>query len=113
MIALPAIEAEEPVLHMAIAAVPHGKGEGEVLVQVAEAEDAVLAPAEGPRSSLVVGEVAPGVSVIGIVLADGAPGPLGEVGTPEVPGPGLLRSEAVVTAVSHAFLLTGHPPILP
>ena len=113
MIALPAIEAEESVLHVTIAAVPHGEGEGEVLVQVAEAEDAVLAPAEGPRSSLVVGEIAPGVAVIGIVLADGAPGSFSEIGTPEVPGPGLLRSKAVVTAVSHASLLTGHPPILP
>ena len=113
VIALPAVEAEEAILQVAVAAIPHREGEGEVLVQVAEAEDAVLAPAEGPRPGLVVGQVAPRIPIVGVVLADGPPGPLRQVRAPEVPGPGLLRSESVVTAVSHAVALSSHPPILP
>ncbi len=120
VVALPAVEAEEPVLDVTIAAVPHGQGEREVLVQVAQAEDAVLTPTEGARSGGVVRDVAPGVPIRGVVLTDRPPGSLGEIRPPEVPRTRLVRTEAVVAALGHPGGFAGdgiltliHPPILP
>ena len=52
---------------------------------IAEAEQAVLAPAIGAAAGLIVGKVIPGIAVGAIVLADGPPVPLGEVGAPVLP----------------------------
>ena len=56
-----------------------------MLLFVAEAGDAVLAPAVGAAAGVVVGEVLPGVAAGGVVLADGAPLAVAEVGAPAAP----------------------------
>src|SRR5262249_33693080 len=63
VVAFGAAEAEEAFLEDGVAFVPQGEGEDEELVAVAEAGEAVLAPAVGAGAGVVVGEVVPGVAV--------------------------------------------------
>ena len=85
VIALRRRQAEEAFLEDRVLAVPEGGGEAEELIAVADAGDAVLAPAVGLAAGEVVGEVAPGVAVGGIVLADGRPCAVADVGPPPPP----------------------------
>ena len=54
MVAFERSEAEEPLLENRVAAVPECGGEAEELIAVADAGDAVLAPAVGLAASQVV-----------------------------------------------------------
>ena len=60
-------------------------GEAESALAVGDAKQAVLAPAIGAAACLIVRKVAPAVAVRGIVLANGAPLPFGEIGSPAFP----------------------------
>ena len=95
VVALRVGEAEQALLEDRVALVPQAQGQTEPLLVVGDAEQAVLVPAVGPPAGIVVGERAPRVAVGRVVLADGAPRPLGEVGAPAPPGlPGTRRDEA-------------------
>jgi hypothetical protein len=85
VIALVVGQAEEALLEDRVAAVPEGQSEAEVLEAVAEAGQAVLVPAVGAAAGVVVREGGPGVAVGAVVLADGAPGAFGDVGSPVSP----------------------------
>jgi hypothetical protein len=85
VVALGAGDAEQALLEDAVATVPQGEGEAEELLVVGDAEEAVLVPAEDAAACVLVREVGPGVAVLGVVLADGGPGALAEVGAEEVP----------------------------
>ena len=85
VVALVRRQAEEPFLEDRVAAVPEGGGEDEELVAVADAGDAVLAPAIGLAAGQVVRQVVPGVAVGAVVLADGGPGALADVRPPAAP----------------------------
>ena len=90
-------QAEQPLLEDGIPAVPERQREAEPGLAVADAEEAVLAPAIGPAPGVVVGEVFPDVAVPGVVLPNGSPLPLGEVRTPPLPvlgPPGILRESS-------------------
>ena len=104
VVALAVGQAEEPLLEDRVLAVPQGQGEAEPLLVVGDAGDAVLAPAIGARAGLVVGEVVPGVAVLAVVLAHGAPLALAEVRPPLLPGS--LLSRASSSRISSAFI--GH-----
>jgi len=52
---------------------------------VADACNAVLTPVVGARTSLIMGEVIPGIAIRTVVLADRAPLPLAQVRTPLFP----------------------------
>ena len=86
VVALAVGQAEGALLEDRIAAVPQRQREAQHLVVVADAAQAVLAPAVGARARLVVGEVVPGVAVVAVVLAHRAPLPLAQVGSPLLPG---------------------------
>jgi hypothetical protein len=86
VVALGGHHAEEPLLQDRVALVPEGQGEDEDLVTVADGGQAVLAPAVGLAAREVVREVVPRAPVRAVVLADGAPGPLGHVRPPVPPG---------------------------
>jgi hypothetical protein len=73
MVAFIAGKTEEALLENAIAAVPKRDGEADVLVAVANAADAVFAPAIGARAGVVMREIAPSVAAAAVVLADRAP----------------------------------------
>src|SRR5215208_5644369 len=98
VVAFGAGEAEEALLEDGVGLVPEGKGETEGALVVADAEQAVLAPAVGAGAGVVVGEGVPGVAALGVVLAHGAPLAVGEVGAPAPPGDagvGLLQAGAL------------------
>src|SRR5207245_5583377 len=79
-------DAEQALLEDGVLGVPEGGGKDEDLVAVAEAGDAVLAPAVGLGAGQVVRQVGPGVAVGGIILTDGSPGTVGNVRPPAPPG---------------------------
>jgi hypothetical protein len=84
-------EPEHPLLQDGIGAVPQREAEAEMLVIVAEPGDAVLAPLVGPGTRLVMGEVAPRVAVVAVVLPHGAPLALTHVRSPSLPRHALAR----------------------
>ena len=61
MISLGIGQAKQPLLENRIAAVPQGQRQTEMLLIVADARQAVLAPAIGAAAGLFVGEVFPGI----------------------------------------------------
>ena len=85
VVALAGRQAEEPLLEDRVAAVPEGGGEDEELVAIADAGDAVLAPAIGLAAGQVVRQVVPGVAVGAVVLAHGGPGAVADVRPPAPP----------------------------
>ena len=60
-----------------------------MLLVVGNAGDAVFAPAIRAGAGVIVGEEVPGVAVLAVVLAHGAPLPFTEIRPPLLPG-GLL-----------------------
>ena len=85
VIALVRVDPEQPLLQVRIALVPERRREAQELVAVAQPGDAVLAPAVCLRARLVVGQIAPGVAIVRIVLAHGAPRSIRDVGAPAAP----------------------------
>ena len=85
VVALGAGEAEEPFLEDRILPVPQRDREAETALAVGYAEQPVLPPAIRAAACVVVREVVPGGAVLGIILAHGAPLPLGQVRTPALP----------------------------
>ena len=85
VIALVAREAEHALLEDRVGAVPERECEAKLLVLVADARDAVLAPAVGARARVIVREVLPRRAAGAVVLAHRAPLPLREVRSPQAP----------------------------
>ena len=75
VVALIAGQSEEPLLENRIAAIPQRDGEADVLVAVANAGDAVLAPAVRSGAGVVVREILPGGPVRAVIFAHRAPLP--------------------------------------
>src|SRR6266567_2866956 len=86
MIALTVCEAEHPFLQNGILAVPHSQSEAQQLFVIADTGQAVFTPVIGSRSRLVVTKVAPGISILAVVLANRAPLALAKVRAPLLPG---------------------------
>src|SRR5262249_51624981 len=82
VVALAVGQSEQAFLEDGVLAVPQSQGEAESLLIIGNARQTVLPPAVGAGARLVVAEVVPGVAAFAVVLADGAPLPLAEVGTP-------------------------------
>jgi hypothetical protein len=104
VVALVRSDAEQALLEDRVLLVPEGRGEAEELIAVRDAGDAVLAPAVGLAAGQLVRQVAPGVAVRGVVLADGGPGPVAEVRPPAPPAEGVvgdLAEAAVLGGVGH------------
>src|ERR1700689_2069355 len=78
-------QAEKPLLKDRIFAVPQRNREAQHAVDVANPGQTVLAPTVCARARLVMREIVPGIAVLAVVFADGAPLPLAEVGTPFFP----------------------------
>ena len=107
VVALAVGEAEQALLQDRIAAVPKRQREAEPLLLVGNAGDAVLAPAVGPRARLIVRKILPGVAVRAVVLADRAPLPLREIGSPVASRP---RARPGPPAGAHARSARPRPP---
>src|SRR5262249_8384948 len=78
-------EAEQALLQNRIAAVPQRQGEAEELPVVGDAGESVFTPPVRTGPCLVVTEIAPGISALAVVFADGAPLALAQIGTPLLP----------------------------
>ena len=85
VVALRVRDAEPALLEAVVLAVPERDSEVEAAVAVAQAADAVLAPAVGAGVRLVEREGRPRVAVGGVVLADRAPLAARDIGPPEAP----------------------------
>src|SRR4029453_3291523 len=85
VVALAVGQAEQPLLEDRVALVPERDRKAQPLLVVGDAPEAILPPSVRARARLVVREVAPGIAVLAVVLADGAPLPLTEVGAPFLP----------------------------
>ena len=92
VVALPVGQPEQPLLQDWITAVPQGQGQAQALLVVADAGQAILAPAVGPAAGMVMGKEIPGGAAGAVVLAYGAPLALAEVRAPLAPR---LPAEAV------------------
>jgi hypothetical protein len=86
VVSLAVREPEEALLQDGVPLVPEGEGEAEALLLVRDPAEAVLAPAIGTRPGLIMAEVVPRVAVRAVVLADRAPLPLAQIGSPLLPG---------------------------
>src|SRR5688572_27012480 len=86
MVAFVVGQPEEPLFENRILAVPESQAEAKMLLVIGNAGDAVFAPPVGARAGMVVREEVPGVAVLAVILADGAPLPFTEVWAPLFPG---------------------------
>ena len=80
----------------------------EELIAVAEPGDAVLAPAVRLAPRQVVRQVAPGIAVVAVVLADSGPGAVADVGAPAAPAADIVLNllQAGVFARAHETRFT-------
>src|SRR5262249_41617405 len=104
MDALIAGESEWSLLENRILPVPERKCKAEVLPFVANPQQPVFAPAVHTRAGMVVGKVIPGRTVVAVVFAHGAPGPLAQVRAPELPiGDSLAGLSKPLLFLCHGF----------
>ena len=99
MVALGAGQAEQPLLEDRVAPVPQREREAQPALAVADAEQAVLAPAVGAAARVVVREVVPAVAVGRVVLAHRAPLPLGRGTAPSASSSARARRPAAVESL--------------
>src|SRR6478609_4560565 len=105
VIALRAGQAEHPLLQDRVPAVPQRQRHAQLLPDVAHAGHAVLAPAVGPGTGVVVREVVPRLTAGAVVLPHRPPRTLGPVGAPLVPGSRLLQAGHVIIERLHPLAL--------
>ena len=86
VVSLAVRQAEQAFLENGIVAVPQRQRKAQTLFAVADAGDAVLAPAVGTRPGVIVRQVFPRIAVGAVVLAHGAPLPFAQVRPPVLPG---------------------------
>jgi hypothetical protein len=92
VIALAIGEAEGAFLEDRIRAVPEGYRKAQKLLVVTKSREAVLTPAIYAAACVVVREIIPSVSVLAVVLADGAPLSLAKIRAPLSPGRGAFAN---------------------
>ncbi len=105
VVALGAGEAEHPLLEDRVVAVPQCEAEAQPLFDVGEPGHAVLAPAVGARTGVVVGEVGPRLAVGAVVLAHRSPLALAHIWPPPVPVAGLQQAVGQLTESGNPGLL--------
>eukprot|EP00659_Diplonema_papillatum_P003495 gene3494-biopygen3434 len=95
VVALGVVQAEQAFLDDRVALVPQRQAQAPALGLVAEARQAILAPAVGAAAGMFVGEVAPGIAVGAVVFAHRAPLPLAQVGAPVTPALAVRLGQAL------------------
>jgi hypothetical protein len=78
-------QSEQALLEDRVALVPQREAEAEIKLVIAESCDPILAPAIGAAARMVMRQVFPGVAMLAVILADGAPLALAEIGAPAAP----------------------------
>src|SRR5260370_26498845 len=85
VIALGIGEAEEALLEERVFAIPQRQRQAELLMVIAEAGQAILAPTVSAAAGVVMSEIPPCITIRTVVLAYGPPLALGKVRPPSVP----------------------------
>src|SRR2546427_4482397 len=85
VITLVAGQSKNAFLQNGIVLVPQGHRKTDHLAPITDSREAILIPAIGTRSCLVVGEVFPRISVRAVVLTHCAPGTFAEIRSPALP----------------------------
>lgn len=93
VISLRVAESEKSLLQKLILLVPESESDMLVAVTVTDASNAILTPSESSRSSLIMGEMTPGVTVMRIVFSDCSPLSFSSIATPLLP---VLRALAIL-----------------
>src|SRR5262249_33921232 len=113
VVALGAAKTEDPLLQDGVDAIPQAQREAESLALVADAGEAVLAPAIGAGARVIVRDVLPRGPLRAVVLPHRAPLALREVGTPEAPARASIScGETRAFGVLRRRRGTSHPVIL-
>src|SRR5215217_8243448 len=89
MISLRTGKAEHALLQDRINAIPQRQRETQIMMNIGQTGHTVFIPAVGPGARMIMRKEAPGITVVAVVLAYGAPSPLGEIGPPLIPRIGL------------------------
>jgi hypothetical protein len=92
MVAFGVGQTKEPFFQDRIGAVPEGRREAQSLFVVGYSGDSVLSPAISSRPCLIMSEVEPGIAVDAVVLANGSPLALCQIGSPLPPWYGVPTS---------------------
>ena len=108
MVALRTGEPEHALLEDGIGSVPEGNRETELVPDVGQTGHPVFIPPVGTGPSVIMREVAPGVTVVAVVFAHCPPRALGQVRTPLVPG---VRVEQVVLGPPCGVRQAGVPAV--
>src|SRR5207244_10734754 len=87
----PARAPDTPLLQDRIAATPQRQSEAHAAFPVADAHQAVFAPAVRTAARMIVGKIIPAGSIRRIIFAHSAPLPLGKIGSPALPVLGTAR----------------------
>ena len=85
VIALRVGQAEETLLENRIPVIPQAEREAEIDAVITESGNTIFAPAIHPRTSLLVAERVPGISIGTLIFSDRAPLALAEIRTPLPP----------------------------
>src|SRR5258708_20439545 len=85
MIALISRKAKKPFFQNVVASIPQRQPETDHLVSIADSAEAVLSPAIRARTRVVVREEFPSGAARTVILADGSPLPLRQIGPPALP----------------------------
>jgi hypothetical protein len=91
MISLRTGKAEHALFQDRINAIPQRQRETEIMMNIRQAGHAVFVPSVGPRPRMIMRKETPSITAVAVVLPHGAPGPLGEIRAPLVPGIGLRQ----------------------
>ena len=97
---------ERPLLEDRIAPVPQCQAQAQPLLAVAEAGQAVLAPAVGLGAGVVMRQVVPRLAVGAVILPDRAPLALAQIRTPRIPVAGLGPVDGRPAESVHALPLS-------
>src|SRR6266566_8569670 len=79
-------QAEEPLLENRVGLIPQAEREAQQTLFVTDTQQTIFAPAIGAGTSVVMGKKVPGVPRGGVVLTDGPPLALAQIGSPAIPG---------------------------
>ena len=102
VIALRSSQPKKTLFEDGVFPVPERKSEAEMLLSIADAEQAIFVPAIDAGARVVVREVVPGRSVGAVVFTHGAPSPITQIRPP------LLPVGDMVARLDHTLLYFGH-----
>jgi hypothetical protein len=106
MITFMGSESEHAFFENRVVSIPESESKAEILVAIANTGNAIFIPTVGTRAGMIVREIAPGVAILAVILADGAPGALRQERAPTIPVALALLTH--VQANTFASVVDGH-----